>query len=56
MVLVLVVYDRCRPLGGGGGAPLNGLHRDVPLDRVFFTSPPPPPPPPVLRGVRTCWI
>ena len=30
--------------GGGGGAPLNGLHRDVPLDRVCFTSPPPCPP------------
>ena len=44
VVLVIVVYDRCRPLGGGGGAPLNGLHRDVPLDRVCFTSPPPRPP------------
>ena len=33
MVLVLVVYDRCRPLGGGGG---GGL--------VFFLPPPPPPP------------
>ena len=29
--------------GGGGGSPLNGLHRDVPLDRVCFTSPPCPP-------------
>lgn len=28
---------------GGGGSPLNGLHRDVPLDRVCFTSPPCPP-------------
>ena len=49
VVLVIVVYDRCRPLGGGGGggggAPLNGPHRDVPRDRVCFPPPPPPCPP-----------
>ena len=25
-------------LGGGGGTPLCGLYRDVPLDRVWFLA------------------
>ena len=36
MVLVLVVYDRCRPLWGGGGGGGPGL---------FYRPPPPPCPP-----------
>ena len=46
---VLVVYGWCTCSGGGGGTPLNGQFRDIPLDRVwFFTSHPD------LRGVLSC--
>ena len=47
---VLVVYSWCKP---GGGTPLYGLYRDVPLDRVWcFISHP------VLPWVLTClkWL
>ena len=46
---VLVVYGWCTWGGGGAGTPLNGLFRDMSLDRVWcFTFHPD------LRGVLSC--
>ena len=42
VVLVIVVYDRCRPLGGGGGGPTPGWAAGPGM----FDPPPPPPCPP----------
>ena len=33
---ILIGWFACRGRGGGGGTPLLGLYRDMPLDRVWF--------------------
>ena len=45
MVLVLVVYDRCRPLGGGVGCSLEWPTQGCAAGPGMFFLPPPPPPP-----------
>ena len=45
VVLVLVVYDRCRPLGGGGCS-LEWPTQGCAAGQGMFYPPPPPPCPP----------
>lgn len=45
VVLVIVVYDRCRPLGGGGGGSLEWPTQGCAAGQGMFYLPPPPCPP-----------